>query len=220
VKTRLLCIALLVGAIPGHAASPWGEVVFADAFEGLATCPSTVLVPDGTTRTRLFNSNISYGVFPPFRPAAYLGEYDNIWGHNTPYDGVTAWPGVAGAAPVIKEFHRWNYIAAHFRTPSTVSPGFASRFVNPTAIGGPNSTMAISRACGDFANHLPTPGCLSRDVPTADAQMVYWQFSTWSPQTACNLETDTDYYVNIIQSDEDSHTECAGDICPVAPWRN
>ena len=221
-KPRCPCIALLaVAASSAQAAPPpWDEVVFADAFEGPATCPQTIIIPDGTRRTRLLNSNISYGVSVAVRPSVFLAEYDNIWGHNTPYDGITPWPGVTGSAPVLRSFHRWNYVAAHFRTPATVPPGYSGRFVNPATIAGPNITMAISRACGDFATHLPSPGCITRDVPTADAYMVFWQFNTSSPQMACNLQTDTDYYINIIQSDQESLTECVGDLCQVAPWRN
>jgi hypothetical protein len=219
-KTFVTTLVLLAASASGNAAPPpWGQVILHDSFEDIKTCPVKITVPDGTTRTRLSLSNITYGVFPGTRPSVALTEWDNVWGHNSPNDGVTTWPGVTGAAPSLKDFSRTSYVALHFKTPATVPPGSAGRFVNPTAMGGPNTTMAFSTQCGDFSMHLPTPGCIALNIPTGDYSMIYWKFTATSPNATCNLQPDTDYYVNIIQSDTDSHVECAGSTCPVSPWR-
>src|SRR5690242_12210238 len=210
---------LLVLAVPCSAVPPsWDEVVFADEFDAITDCPDTILVPDGTQRLRLLKSDIQYGAQPAYRRDVPLAEYDDIWGHNNPYDGVTSWPGVAGAAPVFKQFHRWNYVGAHFRTPAIVPPGMAGSFRNAASVPSPHITVAISYACGDFSR-LPSPGCLQRDVPSADGTMLYWQFNTSSPMLACDLRPDTDYYINLIQADQTYDPECIGDICAIAPWR-
>jgi hypothetical protein len=190
-------------------------------MESPTTCPA-IIKPDGIERTRMLHSSIAYGAqHYPVRPFVDVTQWDTIWGYNglepaPPHD----WPGVTGSAPTLMQFRRGYYIAAHFHTPANPQPGLAGRFVNPTANNGPPLTMAISRVCGDFSRHLPTPGCLKQSVPSSDWPMVYWQFAHTSPSTACNLEPDSDYWVNLMQSDPSSPIECMGQVCPAAAWRN
>jgi len=120
---------------------------------------------------------------------------------------------------VFKQFHRWNYVAAHFHTPATVPPGMYGSYVNPASVASPYTTISISRACGDFAQQLPSPGCLARDVPSADTRTIFWQFNTSSPTIACDLRPDTDYYINVIQADAVYDPACSGDVCTMSPWR-
>ena len=221
-RTRFALAGLLfVLAAPCSAMPPpWDEIVFTDSFEPENACPDSIVLPDGTRRQRLFKSDIQYGAQPSYRRDVNLAEYDAIWGYNNTYDNVAApWPGVTGAAPVFKQFHRWNYVAAHFRTPASVPPGMYGSYVNPASIATPTTTIAISYACGDFTRRLPSPGCLGRNVPSADTMLLFWQFHTNSPALACDLRPNTDYYINVIQSDPVYDPECIGEICAIAPWR-
>lgn len=180
-------------------------------------CPASITTSDGA-RTLLLTSGISYGVYPGIRPNVNLSQWDNIWGHNSTTDGTTPWPGVGGSSPVIRSFGRSQYVGAHFKTRSSVT-GLSGGFSNPSFAAGPNITMAISTACGDFSANLPTAGCLRADVPTADANLVQWKFSTNAPGSYCNLQPNTDYYVNIMLTDHLSTTECSANAttCFVAP---
>lgn len=209
-----------------------GNIVVAASTTG--SCPSTISSMPGGTRTLLSTSDISYGAYAnPKRLAANLLEWDDVWGHNDASGGVTSWPGVNGASPVIRQFKKTSYMGIHFRTPlaSQIPVGRHGAFRNPSFVGGPNLTMAISAACGDFSASLPTPGCLAdheygnplgSGISTSDIQMVYWHFDTANPATTCVLQPDTDYYVNIIQTDPTSTKSCvAGFTCPSpAPMQN
>jgi hypothetical protein len=68
--------------------------------------------------------------------------------------------------------------------------------------------MAISRRCGDFDDYMETVGCLARDIPTSDAVLVRWKFTANAPGSFCNLQPDTDYYVNVIIGDPASTDGC------------
>jgi hypothetical protein len=220
-KIQAMVFTLLVASVPcGAASPPWNEVIFADSMESMSSCPDTITVPDGTQRTRLIKSDIQYSVYQIVRPAMDVTEWDNVWGYNGLEPGnPVPWPGVSGSAPRLLNFSRWNYVGIHFKTPFIVPPGSAGRIVNPSAVGGPYTTLAISRQCGDFSQNLPTSGCIRRDVSHSDYTLAYYQFTQNNPDYACNLEPDTDYYINVIQSDTESHIQCGGDICPIAPWR-
>lgn len=183
-------------------------------------CPATITAADGP-RNLLTTSDVRYGTQSGTRMNVNLSEWDNVWGHGTgsPTEGITPWPGVSGSAPTILAFKRDSYVGIHFKTPVSPAPGTAGTWFNPTSNPGPNLTMAISTQCGDFTNHLPSPGCRVENVPTADAPMVYWWFGTTFPNTSCNLQPNTNYYVNIMQTDKASTLECSGNVCPAAAWR-
>ncbi len=173
-----------------------GSIAVAAAPVG--TCPTTITMPNGT-RTLLTRSNISYGVYPAQRPNVDVSQWDNIWGHNSTTDTGTPWPGVGGASPVLGSFARASYIGAHFRTTSDTTR--LGHFSNPSFVAGPNVTMAISTQCGDFSAHLPTPGCIATDVPPSDANLVSWKLTPNNPTGSCNLQPNTDYYVNMTFTD-------------------
>jgi hypothetical protein len=108
------------------------------------------------------------------------------------------------ARPVIRNVGRSSYVAAHFHTltaPGNLSGRFSyGEYPSPLA---PGITMAISSACGDFETHLPTPGCLKADIAPGNP-LVLWHFSTSAPDTACALQPDTDYYVNLMVAHPES----------------
>jgi len=208
-------LVLAVGANPVHAVGEWGQEIFNDSFEDASTCSPQVVLPDGSTRNLLATANITYGTYPLSRNNLDMGLWDDIWGYNNTTSPQVPWPGVGGAAPVIRFFPRHAYIGAHFHTPA--SSGYNGHFSNPSFVIGPNIHMAISKRCGDFGAYLPTPGCLARDVPTADSNLVSWKFTANAPAGYCNLQPDSDYYVNIVITDPDTTVECPIDYpnCPV-----
>lgn len=168
-------------------------------------CPTTINAPDGT-RTLLTTASINYGVYPTVRPNVDLLQWDNIWGHNSTVDPVTPWPGVGGASPVIRQFPRTAYLCAHFRT--TADTTRLGQYVNPSLVAGPNVTMAISTSGGDFADHLPTPGCYESNFPTSDATIMSWKLTANNPTGSCNLQPNTDYYLNLMFTQSASTVEC------------
>jgi len=139
--------------------------------------------------------------------------------HSALAAALLAVPFASEPAPTILGFKRDSYVGIHFKTPVSPPQGSAGTWFNPTSNPGPNLTMAISTECGDFSAHLPSPGCLVPNVPSADAPMVYWWFGTTFPNTTCNLQPNTNYYVNIMQTDKASTLECSGNVCPAAAWR-
>jgi hypothetical protein len=215
-------LALVIASIPCSATPPpWGEVLYADAFENINTCASTIVAPDGLERTRLLWSDIRYTAFQYLRANVHVTEWDNVWGYNSNAPGPPLpWPGVTGSSPVLSNFGRWSYVALHFHTPPVPTPGLAARMVNSTLAGGPVLTAAISKQCGDFQQRLPTAGCIRRNVPHSDETISYFKFTADHPELVCNLLPDTDYYLNIMLSDPANATGCSGGQCPIGPWRN
>lgn len=192
--------------------------IFSDGFD--ATAPigcTTTINPDGVIRTRLATSAVGYGAQQITRPHIILTEWDNVYGYNGLEIGQPVpWPGVTGSAPTFQSFRMDSYIALHFATPFAPEPGFASTFKIPTAIGSPPVTIAISRACGDFSQWLPSPRCVATS-PANDQPILYYHFG----QGACELQPATDYYLNIMYPDTLDRTRCTslGLSCHLAAWR-
>jgi hypothetical protein len=217
-KLLILALTLACGAA---SAAPLNDTIYGDGFENLSVCPTVVMGRDDVARNRLTRSDILYTAMQYRRAAVQLFEYDNVWGYNDGSAGPpVSWPGVTGSSPIFAGFRRDSYVALHFKTPLAPATGLAGTYRNPTAEPGNPLTMAISRACGDFNKHLPTQGCLKENAPANDERMVYWQFKTTSPATSCNLQPNTDYYINIMQTDVNSQAKChAPAICPASVWR-
>jgi hypothetical protein len=183
--------------------------------------PATVAVTQGggggdscpaTPRTRVTTSDIHYLPEPPahVRPGVQITQWDNIWGHINETDGITPWPGVAGASPTIWTIGKTQYVAAKFHTGAlTTTNGF---FKNVSYGAGPNLDMAISQNCGDFA---PTEAaCLKSDVPSSDTALVFWRLDTVVSSSYCHLTPNSDYYVNIQFHDPaTTGPGCSGGTC-------
>lgn len=193
-----------------NTASATGTTANIGVTAQVAGCPATINTADGT-RTLLTSSGISYGVYPPQRSNVNVTEWNNIWGYNnTTATTPVPWPGVGGASPVLRNFGRSNYLGAHFRT--TASTSYTGNYSIPSFASGPNVTMAISTQCGDFTDHLPTPGCIAADVATADANAVQWKLTSNAPSSWCNLQPNTDYYLNMMFVDHASTVECSAGL--------
>jgi hypothetical protein len=165
--------------------------------------------------TRLTQSNITYGpVNLTARPNVDVKEWNNIWGHGTPSDGVTPWPGVNGAGPVIRQFGRTNFLAAHFNTGAHGEPTYGV-LAYASNIGGPNVDIRISQTCGDFSANAANPACLVQ-AASDDSPAIRWKFGTGNTGSYCNLLPNTDYYINIKFHDPASPVECpvGSSVCP------
>lgn len=196
--------------------------IFANGFDPTAPvgCPSTI-APDGVQRLRVLNSPVGYGAQQVTRANVSLTEWVNVYGYNNAQPGPPApWPGVDGSAPTLKNFKTTSWAGLHFRTPDAPEHGFASNFKVPTAIGSPPITVAISTACGDFAQYLPSPACVAPNQPSGDQSILYYYFGAPTP-TACALKPGTDYYLNLMFTDPSNHARCygGGNNCPFALWR-
>jgi hypothetical protein len=185
-------------------------------------CPATITTATDGTRTLLGLSDVQYTLFNTVRHGVVLTEWDNVWGYNNnTATSPVPWPGVTGSEPRILAFKRDSYVGIHFKTPAAPQAGLAGTFINSASAGGPNLTMAISTACGDFSANLPTPGCVKANIPSADSLLSYWNFGGGNPAGVCNLAPNTDYYVNMMMTDKASTVECAASsqVCPPSPWR-
>jgi hypothetical protein len=171
----------------------------------------------GGDLTRLMTSNISYGVnASPFRSNVDVTEWNNIWGHATTIDTGTPWPGISGAGPVIREFNRHKFVAAHFNTGFV--PMYQGSLADQSNIGGPDIDIVVSQTCGDFSPNATFPGCSIYSAPS-DGQPHFKYFSNGGNAGSiwCPLQLSTDYWINIKLHDENSGTECsvANPVCPL-----
>jgi hypothetical protein len=201
-KLSLAVLAAL--SMPVQAATP--DFIFHNGFEDPASC-----VVAGLTRINL--SDITYGPYShPVRYAVPVTEYNNIWGHNTATDGTTPWPGISGSGPVLQDFTRRNFLAAHFRTGADTT---RTGTLYTTYAATLDIDLAISTQCGDFT-YVP-PGCLRRDVSRNGGLLASFTFAT-NNVTKCALQPNTDYWLNMKYSDPNSTTGCAAgaEYCPLA----
>jgi hypothetical protein len=190
-------------SLPAQAALP--EFIFHNSFDD----PSSCSVPG---LTRAFSSDITYGAFTnPVRYAVSVVEWNNIWGHFNANDGVTPWPGVNGTSPVLQDFRRSNFLAAHFRTGTNTSR-FGSFYT--TYANSPNIDMAISRQCGDFT--YVEAGCIQTNVPRNAERLGTFTFAT-NNATKCILQPNTDYWVNMKYTNQVPTSGCpsGAEYCPL-----
>jgi hypothetical protein len=214
-EATTIVFAFLLGGGNASAQGVSEEAVFRDAFDDPLACQPTITLPDGSIRHLLTLANIRYGVFPQQRPDVDVRQWDNVWGYYDTTSAQVGWPGVTGSLPVIPAFPRDAYVGVHFHTPpAATNSGY---FSNPSSVLGPAIDMSISRGCGDFDAYMETAGCIARNVPTSDSNLVLWKFTANNPSASCNLRPDTDYYVNIVITDPATTNGCAAasPTCPV-----
>jgi hypothetical protein len=176
----MLSAALLVLA----AAAPGAyDPLFHGGFEQTSTCPAG----------RQIFSDMGYvgdNHSGDLRYHVMVTEYDNIWGHADPYDQAAPWPGRPNSAPVIADFGKTTYIAAHFHVPPGAPITWLGWITHTDYNYGHNITAAISTQCGDFS-----PGAQACYVQSLSGQpLVPWRTNSGS---FCRLQPDTDYYLNL-----------------------
>jgi hypothetical protein len=197
----MLSAALLVlaAAAPGV----YDPLFHAD-FEQNSTCPAG----------RQLYSDIGYvgdNNSGDLRYHVELTEWENIWGHASPYDTTTPWPGRANSAPVIADFGKTTYIAAHFYVPQGAPLTWLGWITHTDYNYGHNLTAAISTECGDFS-----PGAQACFVQSLSGQpMVPWRTNTGA---FCRLRPNTDYYLNLKMTDPNEQSPTCShnaDVCAI-----
>jgi hypothetical protein len=197
----MLSAALLVlaAAAPGVY-----DPVFHGDFEQNSTCPAG----------RQLYSDLGYvgdNHSGDLRYHVYLGEWENIWGHADPYDTTTPWPGRGNSAPVIAEFGKTTYIAAHFYVPPGAPLTWLGWITHTDYNYGHNITAAISTECGDFS-----PAAQTCFIQSQSGQpLVPWRTNTGA---FCRLQPDTDYYLNLkMTNPNEPSPTCSqhADVCAI-----
>lgn len=164
------------------AEAPQGDI-FTNGFDG--GCPQLTVSP------------VEYGPYvQTARPNVDVTEWVNIWGHSNPTDEGSAWPGNAGAAPVIMKFNRNSVLCIHFKTSDTISTGFftypRNRLLIDLALGGID--LVISKTKCDFT---PNGGSSRFNALPTDDVALWWRGSGGNPAYYAILDTNSDYYLNI-----------------------
>lgn len=197
----MLSAALLVlaAAAPGV----YDPLFHAD-FEQNSTCPAG----------RQLYSDIGYvgdNDSGGLRYHVSLTEWENIWGHASPYDTTMPWPGRSNSAPVIADFGKTTYVAAHFFVPQGAPLTWLGWITHTDYNYGHNLTAAISTSCGDFS-----PSAQACFVQSTSGQTIVPWRTTGG--TFCRLLPDTDYYLNLKMTDPDEPSPtCAhgAEVCAV-----
>lgn len=171
------------------------DAIFHDGYDG-STCPNG----------RIIHSSITWGPGGGTLSNVDLTEFANIWGRVGASDLPESWPGRTGASPIINSFVREGYVAAHFHTPAAPVLTQNGFFKYVSYSSGPNITFSISPQCADF--YPVQSSCLASNISASDTGLVYWRYSTGG-NFYCQLEPDTDYFVNIELTDP----QAAGPNC-------
>lgn len=172
-----------------------------DDFTGViqGACPSVPPIIPPSIANQLKVSNIGYGpASSQMRNNVNVTEYDNIWGHHTPTDGVTPWPGAVGSAPFLAAFNRGIIVAAHFRTPAIVTGGMFTYARNHAGsdIVHAGVDIVFSRIAGDFSPNVANPGAsVFNALPTDDVAIQFGPEN--QNKSVAWLEPNTDYYMNV-----------------------
>jgi hypothetical protein len=115
------------------------------------------------------------------------------------------------SAPVIMDFGKDTYIAAHFHVPAGAPPTWLGWITHTDYVYGHNLTAAISTSCGDFS-----PAAQACYVQATSGQsLVPWRTKTGN---FCRLQSNTDYYLNLKMTNpsEFSPTCAAGaEVCAI-----
>ena len=198
----MLSAALLVlaAAAPGAVYDP----VFHGGFEQSSSCPAG----------RQLYSDIGYvgdNNSGDLRYHVDVTEWENIWGHATPYDSTAPWPGRGNSAPVIADFGKTTYIAAHFYVPPGAPLTWLGWITHTDYNYGHNLTAAISTECGDFSPSARA--CYIEGM--SGLPIVPWRTNTGS---FCRLQPNTDYYLNLRMTDPDEPSQTCShnaDVCAI-----
>lgn len=194
--------ALLLTVLAGSTASPGASAVddiFVDGFDTVLSCYG----PTGSDRLEV--ANMTYGpVDQNFRLDVDVTEWDNIFGHGNPFDGITPWPGVIGTSPVTHTLARTEYMTIHFNTGAAPN-GRYGWLIYPSNSGGlsganpPDIQAKISTTCGDFS--APQPGeqtaCFKQRAYSDDTRFLSWRIGSGTNPIYCYLAPNTDYWINI-----------------------
>jgi hypothetical protein len=209
VRNACVLAALALARVESVHAAPLGDdEIFADSFEIDTACHDLITLPDGTARTLITTSHITYGVGGAQRWNMDMTRWDNIWGAASTVGAIAPWPGPTAASPVIRQFTRDGYIGAKFHVPAGFSPAHFGQYVHGINVPGPPVRVSYSLICGDF-DPAPGMGCGVREYWPDDLSTgLQWKIDSTNPNF-CALQQDTDYYLNIALVDVLSTDQCS-----------
>lgn len=160
---------------------------------------------------RITTSNIAYVPATGSLRFTGLTDWSDIWGHATPFDATSPFPGRGNSQPTILNFNRNGYVCVRIH-PVAVSPSFG--FITHTEYNyGADLTAAISNACGNFAP--PDPLC---KVDSRSGQpIIRWTTKPTVYRTFCGVTVGADQYLNIKFTNPAQNDFCSANAvqCPV-----
>ena len=191
----------------------------------VTSLPATVVVSGGTTDScpagRQTVADICYNYnLIGCATSADITKFDNIWGRTVSTDTPVPMPGVNGFA-VIKNFDKTGYVAAKFTVPAGgLSPTLSGFFSHGETYPGPNLTMSISQACGDFN---PASSICLRSNSNGGSALTKYKNSAIPDGTvvACPLAPGQAYFVNLkAYNPAQTSSDCSGNICKTTVANN
>jgi hypothetical protein len=159
-------------------------------YNGVRGCPEAPPPPPPPSG-RITTSNIAYVPATGSVRFTAITEWSAIWGHATPFDAETPFPGKANAQPTVLNFTRTGYVAAHFR-PSGIGARFGWITHTEYNYGG-DLTWAISRIPGDFSPADP----LCHGTTLSGQPIAMWTTAPATYRGKCAVAPSIDYYLNI-----------------------
>lgn len=171
--------------------------------------PTGCMAPTGYTR--LTRTSVSYGATGSSMVSRDLTTWDGLYGFGNTGQALPApWAGVVGAAPVVRNLGKKQFIAAAFDTGNAplTRAGF---LIYNSNIGGPNIEAKISTSCGDF---VPvTSACYKASAYSDDSRFLSWRMGSGTNRALCYLAPNTRYYLNVRYVTNNNRI-CASSSCP------
>ena len=195
----ILALALAVTPLPpapsnGYCYDGWSVA----GYNGVRNCPQ----PPPPAAGRIMTSNIAYVPATGSVRFTTVTEWSAIWGHATPFDAETPFPGRSNAQPTVMNFTRTGYIAAHFQPTLT---GAKFGWLTHTEYNyGADLTWAISSAAGDF-NPV---NAICKGSATSGQTIGRWTTVPGTYRTYCPVSPGANYYLNVKLTDPTQSAFC------------
>jgi hypothetical protein len=182
--------AALMSALP--------DALFGDSFEG---------DPDLCPAGRAFETKVSHRYDMADARVLDVKRADNIfgtfarWNPQTPFvwdQGFTVFPAVK----------RPQYIASKLHVPATLPPDQHGKIYKGETVPGPRNTVSISTKCGDF-DFVPQ-FCKGQSSGPGSTILAY-KLPGYAG-VGCTLKPDSDYYLNIKQTDPNEPNPFCGPV--------
>lgn len=139
-------------------------------------------------------------------------KFDEVWGRVNPGSPLQAFPAQARLL-TFKDFDKTKYLSVEI--PAAQLPGLVQqgKFWHGETNAGPNLSMSISTACGDFAP--PDPYCSYTNIG-AGGRIATYSLGA-SPVWGCKIENNQRYFLNFkVTTPSAPHVDCSGNSCKIA----
>ncbi len=142
-----------------------------------------------------------------------ITQFKNIWGRNAPTSTILDWP-QRNYAAIFTTYDKTKYIAAKFKVPASGMTSDFGRMFMADNLNGPNTTVSISKTCGEFTPTNLGANCLTTNNGKND-QIVGWKLAGARPGwPMCELTPGEEYYLNIKATDPSATSpDCNGNVC-------